>query len=164
VRQADISINVARRAWDVVRRLYSKVVPLDNPFRGVMKVGGSKIKVAASRAEVYALAEALRMSGHPHLGAAALICFEWLQRPENIIAGKITWADYRPRAHPGHVRIFHHKTGEVVLQPLEENGRLLYPDLEAYLGGLEKLAGTIIVRQGRKRQTLLYTTATDRVW
>jgi integrase len=157
VRQADISINVARRAWDVVRRLYSKTVPLDNPFRGVMKVGGSKTKVAATRAEVYALAEALRMSGHPHLGAAALICFEWLQRPENVIAGKITWADYRPDAHPRHVRIFHHKTGEEVLQPLEENGRPLYPDLEAYLRGLKRLPSAIVLRHGRDRATVPYT-------
>jgi len=122
-----------------------------------MKVGGSKSKVAASRAEAYALAAALRKSGHPYLGAAALICFEWLQRPENIIAGKITWADYRPRAHPRHVRIFHHKTGEVVLQPLEENSRLLYPDLEAYLGGLERDTCALVVRPGPDRVTMLYT-------
>jgi len=30
---------------------------LDNPFRGVMKVGGSKPKVAATRLEVYDLAK-----------------------------------------------------------------------------------------------------------
>ena len=156
-RQADISIKVAARAWDIVRRLYSKAVPLDNPFRGVMKVGGGKTKVAARRAEVYALTEVLRRSGHPHLGAAALICFEWLQRPENVISGKITWDDYRPNAHPRHVRIFHHKTGEVVLQPLEENGRLLYPELETYLGQLERRARAIVVRLGRDREAVRYT-------
>lgn len=48
VRRADISINVARRARDVVRRLYPKTVPLDNPFRGVLKIAGSKT-IAPSR-------------------------------------------------------------------------------------------------------------------
>jgi hypothetical protein len=58
----------------------------------------------------------------------------WGKRPENVIAGMIAWADYRPSEHPRHVRIFHHKTGETVLQPLEENGRLLYPILHSYRG------------------------------
>ena len=55
--------------------------------------------------------DALEALGEPHLGAAALICFEWLQRPENVLAGSITWDDYRGSQHPKHVRIFHHKTG-----------------------------------------------------
>lgn len=60
VRQANISINVARRAWEVVRRLYPKTVPTDNPFKGVLKEGGTKTKSAATRAEAYALADALK--------------------------------------------------------------------------------------------------------
>lgn len=99
------------------------VVGGENPFEGVLKIGGSKTKVAATRAEAYALAEALKWIGEPHLGAAALICFEWLQRPENVLTGKITWRDYRSGDHPRHVHIFHHKTGEIVLQPLEDEGR-----------------------------------------
>ena len=113
-----------------MRRLYPQVVGTENPFEGVLKIGGSKTKVAATRAEAYALAFALRDLGEPHLGAAALICFEWLQRPENVLTGKITWPDYRATDHPNHVRIFHHKTGQVVLQPLEDKGRKLYPDLK----------------------------------
>jgi hypothetical protein len=70
VRQANISINVARRAWDVVRRLYPKTVPADNPFRGVLKETGTRTKPAATRAEAYALAEALRRIGEAHLGGA----------------------------------------------------------------------------------------------
>ena len=150
VRQANISINVARRAWDVVRRLYPKTVPIDNPFKGVLKEGGTKAKPAAARAEAYALAEALKSIGEPHLGAAALICFEWLQRPENVIGGKITWGDYRGESHPKHVRIFHHKTGEVVMQPLEDQERLLYPELEAYLATLPRLGTPIVVTAGQR--------------
>jgi hypothetical protein len=57
----------------VVHRIYPKEVPLENPFRGVLRTHEKKMKPAATRAEAYALAYALKESGHPHLGAAALI-------------------------------------------------------------------------------------------
>jgi len=150
VRQANLSIDIGRRAWKVVRRLYPQIVGTENPFVGVLKIGGSKTKVAATRAEAYALAFALRDLGEPHLGAAALICFEWLQRPENVLTGKITWPDYRATDHPNHVRIFHHKTGQVVLQPLEDKGRKLYPELEGYLADLPRLGIAIVVTKGSR--------------
>jgi hypothetical protein len=46
------------------------------------------------------------------------ICGEWLQWPENVL-GHLTWSDIRPNAHPRHIRIEHHKTGEKVLHQLE---------------------------------------------
>jgi integrase len=150
VRQANLSVDVARRAWKIVRRLYPRVVPLENPFEGILKVYAKKTKAAATRAEAYALASTLREIGEPHLGAAALICLEWLQRPENVLTGKITWPDYRSVEHPNHVRIFHHKTGEVVLQPLEDEGRKLYPELEAYLADLPRLGVAIVVTKGSR--------------
>ena len=150
VRQANLSIDIARRAWKIVRRLYPDVIPLENPFEGVLKIRSSGTKVAATRAEAYALANALKEIGEPHLGAAALICFEWLQRPENVLTGKITWPDYRPPDHPQHVRIFHHKTGEVVLQPLEAEGRKLYPELEVYLADLPRIGVPIVVTKGSR--------------
>ena len=112
---------------------------------------------AATRAEAYALAHALRNIGEPHLGAAALICFEWLQRPENVIAGKISWRDYRGPGAPDHVRIFHHKTGEVVHQPLEHEGQLLYPELEAYLGQLPRLGVPIVMTSAQRGPSRLYS-------
>jgi hypothetical protein len=57
-------------------------------------------------------------AGYPEAGAAAVICFEWLQRPENVLAGYIRWTDYRSREAPKAIRIFHHKTGAIVLHPL----------------------------------------------
>jgi integrase len=150
VRQANLSVDVARRAWKIVRRLYSHVVPPENPFEGILKINAKQTKAAATRAEAYALATALKAIGEAHLGAAALICFEWLQRPENVLTGKITWPDYRAADHPNHVRIFHHKTGEVVLQPLECEGRKLYPELEAYLADLPRLAVAIVVTKGSR--------------
>jgi len=113
----------------------------------VLKIGGSKTKVAAKRAEAYTLANALKEIGEPHLGAAALICFEWLQRPENVLTGKISWGDYRSGNHVG---IFHPKTGEVALQPLEDKGRKLYPALEKYLADLPRLGVAIVVTKGSR--------------
>jgi hypothetical protein len=30
----------------------------------------------------------------------AVICFEWLQRPENVLAGYVSWNDYRGKSGP----------------------------------------------------------------
>lgn len=150
VRQANLSIDIARRAWKVVRRLYPDVVPNENPFEGILKVRTNQTKIAATRAEAYALAHALKEIGEPHLGAAVLICFEWLQRPENVLTGQITWPDYRAVEHPNHVRIFHHKTGQIVLQPLEDEGRKLYPELETYLADLPRIGVPIVVTKGSR--------------
>lgn len=150
VRQANLSIDIARRAWDVVHRTHPASVPAENPWRGVLRITKKKAKPAAGRPEAYALAFKLRELGEPHLGAAALICFEWLQRPENVLDGKITWADYRSADKPNHVRVFHHKTGEVVWMPLEdENGRL-YPELEDYFAGLSRLGLPIVLTSGER--------------
>lgn len=156
-RQANISVAVARRAWAVVRRSHPKIVPLENPWKGVLKEAAGKVKPAATREEAYALAYKLREMGEPHLGAAALICFEWLQRPENVLAGKITWADYRPADRPGHVRVFHHKTGEVVWMPLEDGSGALYPELDAYLKDLPRLGVPIVLTAGERGPSRLYS-------
>ena len=50
-----------------MRRLYPNVVGIENPFEGVLKIGGSKTKIAATRAEAYSLAAALKGIGEPHL-------------------------------------------------------------------------------------------------
>src|SRR5262249_47721333 len=63
VRQANLSVDIARRAWDVVRRLYPSVVPADNPWKGVERDTSKRTKPAASRNEAYALADALKQLG-----------------------------------------------------------------------------------------------------
>jgi hypothetical protein len=100
VRQANYPIDVARRAWKVIARKHPAQClipnPLNakerialNPFVGVERARSEGTTEPASRADAYALAEALARIGHSALGAAALICYEWLQRPENVLAGKI---------------------------------------------------------------------------
>src|SRR5215472_1401488 len=62
-----------------------------------------------ARLDGLALAAALKAIGEPHLGAAALICFEWHQRPENVLAGNITWHDYRHARSPHVVKTSAHR-------------------------------------------------------
>ena len=88
--------------------------------------------------------------GEPHLGAAALICFEWHQRPEHVRNGDITWQDYRPPSHPNSVQIRHAKTGAKGWIPLEQDGFALFSDLEAFLSDLPRLGLPIVLPAARR--------------
>lgn len=146
-RQANLSIDIAARAWDVVRRLAPSAVPVDNPWRGVLQDRSKRTKGASSRVEAYTLAAALKAAGEPHLGAAALICFEWHQRPEHVLGGDLTWNDY----HPGQkVMIRHPKTGEKGWIPLVDGHGPLFPELEAYLADLPRLGIPIVLTAARR--------------
>lgn len=145
LRQAVLCIVLAARAWDVVARLYPKDVPPLNPFRGVELTHGKGKRPAATRADAYALHRALIAAGEPHLAVAPLVCFEWLQRPENVIAGHLTWLDYRPAGNPNAVRIEHHKTGALVWMPLSANARHFFPELTSYLDKLKRLGTPIVL-------------------
>jgi hypothetical protein len=93
-RQANYTIDVARKAWRVVSRRYPGqfMVPVEtnqgrtmvalNPFQGLERVHARKTIIPATREQAAALAQALADIGHAALGAAALIAFEWHQRPE----------------------------------------------------------------------------------
>jgi len=116
-----------------------------NPFTGVERTRGDGTTLPASRAQAYALAEALAELGHVALGAAPLIAFEWLQRPENVLAGHIGWADFRPAEHPNAVQIDHHKTGVKVWQPLEDSRGRFYPTLEDYLKRVPRVGDAIVL-------------------
>jgi hypothetical protein len=168
-RQADYAMDVARRAWKVVRRQYPGMflVPVTgqdgktqrlaiNPFEQMVRADYERDTAKpATRDQVLALASALEAAGHLALGVAALICHEWLQRPEDVRKGRITWTDYRPTHRPREVQIFHHKTGERVWQPLdlvtididtgEEVVRTLYPELEAMIGRLPRVGVPLVL-------------------
>jgi hypothetical protein len=161
IRQANYPIDVARRAWKVVARQYpaqflipNPSAPRErialNPFVGVERIYGDGTTEPASREEARALAEALDRLGHPSLGAAALICFEWLQRPENVIAGHLAWTDYCPPHRPRHVRIDHHKTGKKIWQPLEDSAGRLYPELEDFLERVPRLGVPVVLLEPQR--------------
>ena len=107
-------------------------------------------KPAATRDQVYAFANTAIQSGYPEAAAAAIICFEWLQRPENVLSGYIRWTDYRGREAPTAIRVFHHKTGAVVLHPLQDvDGTLFYADAEDVLARLPRRGIPMILHEMR---------------
>lgn len=150
IRQANLSIDVARRAWEVVRRLAPEVVPVRNPWIGITRDNSKTIKPLATRAEAYALAFQLKEMGEPALGVAALICFEWLQRPENVLGGHLTWRDYRSETRPNEVRIFHHKTKKEVMLPLSDQHGPLFPELERAIEDLPQLGLPMVLTSGTR--------------
>ena len=153
LRQGEKAMALCRKAWNVVRRLYpdefDRATP--NPWEGVTRERRvKKKKPAVTREQVYAFAQGCVVRGCSEAAAAAVICFEWLQRPENVLAGYLRWTDYRSKEWPNAIRIEHHKTGELVWHPLEETVDNLttkfYEDAEAILAKLPRRGVPMILR------------------
>jgi hypothetical protein len=154
LRQGEKAVALCRKAWKVVRRLYPDEFDpkVPNPWEGVTRERRVKIKKpAATREQVYMFARGCIERGRPEAAAAAVICFEWLQRPENVLAGYLRWPDYRGKEWPNAIRIEHHKTGELVWHPLQETigteTTLFYEDAEAVLAKLPRRGVPMILRE-----------------
>ena len=164
LRQGEKAVALCRRAWRVVHRLhpieFDRLVP--NPWDGVTrKRRVKKTKPAVNREQVYAFAWGCIERGNPEAAAAAVICFEWLQRPENVLAGYLRWPDYRSKEWPNHIKIEHHKTGATVWHPLEETTAdgvvKFYSDAEAVLAKLPKRGIPIILREVQEGVTKTFS-------
>ena len=147
LRTGEKLVGLCRKAWRVVHRLFpsefNKDVP--NPWTGVtLKVRAKTKKAAVTRDEVYAFAAGAIEMGEVEAAAVAVICFEWLQRPENVVAGHIKWSGYRNGIRPT-ICIEHHKTGEVVNHPLEADGLKFYEEAEEVLARLPRLGTPMIL-------------------
>ena len=154
LRQGEKAVALCRRAWRVVHRLYPQEFDRDvpNPWNGVtFKKRIKKRKSAVTRDEVYHFAWGCVERGRPEAAAAAVICFEWLQRPENVLAGYLRWTDYRSKEWPNAIRIEHHKTSELVWHPLEETiggvTTKFYEDAEAILAKLPRRGVPMILQE-----------------
>ena len=153
-RQGEKAVALCRRAWRVVHRLHPSQFDRDvpNPWEGVTKHRRTKgVKPAATRDQVYTFAWGCIEYRQPEAAAAAVICFEWLQRPENVLAGYLRWTDYRSKEWPNAIKIEHHKTGAVVWHPLEEETEAglvkFYEDAEAVIAKLPRRGVPMILRQ-----------------
>lgn len=153
LRTAEKMIGLCRKAWRVVHRYFpsefDKQVP--NPWLGVtMKVRAKAEKPAVTRDEVYAFAWGV-VDRYPEIAATAVICFEWLQRPENVVMGHMKWSDYRAPSAPSTIRVVHHKTNKIAPHPLEEETESgvvrFYAEAEEILARLPKLGIQMILRQ-----------------
>jgi hypothetical protein len=162
-RQAEKAVTLCRRAWRVVYRLYpgefNRDVP--NPWSGVTmqrRVKGKK--PAVTRDHVYTFAWGAIERGWPEAAAAAVICYEWLQRPENVLAGVLGWSDYRSKEWPSAIKILHHKTGATVWHPLEDtvDGVVVkfYPEAEEILAKLPRRGIPIILREIKTRNGVAF--------
>lgn len=82
-----------------------------------------------------------------------VICFEFLQRPENVLAGYLAWPDYRGQAAPNAIKITHHKAGAIVWHPLEERTERgpvkFYAGAEAVLAHLPRRGIAMVLKLGR---------------
>jgi len=157
-RQAEKAVALCRRAWRVVHRLHPGEFDRDvpNPWNGVTmqrRVKGKK--QAVTREQVYKFAWGAIELGRPEAAAAAVICFEWLQRPENVLAGALRWPDYRNKEWPSAIKIAHYKTGATVWHPLEETVEgttvQFYSEAEAILAKLPRWGVPMILREIKTR-------------
>jgi hypothetical protein len=154
-RQAEKAVALCRHAWRVVRRLYSSEFDRDfpNPWDGVvMQRRAKNKKPAVTRDQVYTFAWGAIERRRPEAAAAAVICYEWLQRPENVLAGFLRWTDYRSTEWPNAIKILHHKTNATVWHPLEETDSRgvtvqFYPEAEAVLAKLPRRGLPMILRE-----------------
>jgi hypothetical protein len=85
---------LCRKAWKVVRRLFpdefDRTEP--NPWIGAtLEKRLIRKKAAVTRDQVYSFAYGAVEAGEVEAAAVAVICFEWLQRPENVVGGHIKW-------------------------------------------------------------------------
>jgi hypothetical protein len=117
-------------------------------------------KPAVTRDHVYTFAWGAIERGWPEAAAAAVICYEWLQRPENVLAGVLGWSDYRSKEWPSAIKILHHKTGATVWHPLEDtvDGVVVtfYPEAEAILAKLPRRGIPMILREIKTRNGVAF--------
>ena len=154
-RTAEKVVKLCRKAWRVVHRLFPHEFDKEiaNPWLGVtLETRVKRKKLAVTRDEVYVFAHGCIAEGEPEVAAVAVICFEWLQRPENVIAGHIKWTDYRSPNTPNIIRVAHHKTGTVAPHPLQEalpDGTVVkfYADAEEVLAALPRRGVPMILRE-----------------
>jgi len=154
-RTANKAVQILARVWDVVQRLYPDAFSGNKPFRGVILTESKAKRPYATREEAFALHKALIAIGQPHLALAPLVCFELLQRPENVLAGHLRWHHYQPNAKVPCLMVEHHKTGVEVMMPLttvgsDGNRHQLFPELCAYLDQLERLGDQIVLMKPRQ--------------
>jgi len=144
VRTAILAMTVCKRAWNVARRDRPREIPLDNPFAKMGLAYKAKATRPVTHAELVRFVAAADKAGEGSIGTAAMIAFFWLQRQEDILT-RLAWTHYRPADAPGIVRVFHHKTGELVEVPLfDTDGTSLWPEMTERLDALPR-RGTLIV-------------------
>jgi hypothetical protein len=149
-------MDVCRSAWRIAYRDKPTIVAADNPFAQMGLPYRPKVTRAASYKELIAFVKVADAQAYRSIGTAALVSFFWLQREEDIFR-RLAWTQYRPKDAPGTVRIFHHKTGEVVEVPLyDEDGSDLWPELVPRLDSEPRVGSLLVMRDQPDRKRNVY--------
>jgi hypothetical protein len=150
-RTVKLAMTAAQRAWNVAWRDKSEQIPATNPFAKMGLSHNAKATRPVTHEELVRFVEAADHAGEPSLGTAAMIAFYWLQREIDILT-RLSWTHYRPANMPDIVRIFHHKTGELVDCPLrDDDGTVLWPEMVERLDNAAKRGTLIVMRLDRRR-------------
>lgn len=130
-----------RRAWNVVFRLHTTIVPAVNPFAkmGLKSSGG--VVPEATYPELQTAVRQADQMGMGSLAAALMVTWEWLQRKEHIFKA-FKLEHYRPKDHPDEVLVVHPKSGDQVWVPLYDRSKgqpiALFPELMARMDALKQ--------------------------
>lgn len=156
-RTAVMCMAVCKIAWNVAMRDRPDLVPALNPFA---KIDQSAYQPKATRPvthdELQRFVTSADAAGDQSIGTAAMIAFYWLQRQVDILS-RFQWTAYRPKDAPEVVRVFHHKTGEMVALPLfDEDGTALWPELMARLDATPRRGTLIVTRDEPDRIRKIY--------
>ena len=156
VRTAVLAMQVCRRAWNVARRDKPRDVPLDNPFMRMDIEYKPKRTRPVTHAELERFVRAADEANAGSIGTAAMIAFFWLQRQIDILS-RLSWTHYRPSDAPGCVRIFHHKTGELLDLPLYDvDDTALWPELMQRLDKAPRRGTLIVTRDEPDRRRKIH--------
>ena len=156
VRTAMLAMQASRRAWYVARRERPKDIPLDNPFSRMDIQYKPKRTRPVTYLELLRFVKSADAANAGSIGTAAMIAFFWLQRQTDILS-RLSWSHYRPSDAPDCVRIFHHKTGELVTLPLyDEDGTTLWPELMERLDALPKYGTLLVIRDQADRRRKIH--------
>ncbi len=154
IRRAYKSMQACRRAWFVLSRRRPKQVPQQNPFsRMSLRTPDGPGAVPATLPELQAFVEMAETMGHPSIGIAAHIAWEWMLREKDILE-TLSWSNYRAKGNPNDIKLRHSKNRVDVLMPLnDDEGAALYPELERRFAELPKRGTLMIMRDNPDRLT-----------
>lgn len=150
----------ARSAWKVVKGLNPElkgVFPDWNPFADMRIKEHYGDTPAASRQELERFVQFADEAGHPSIGTAALVSWEWVQRKEHVL-GDFFVEDWRPKGAADYAWIEHPKwTDEYVWMPLQnlQTGAPLFADLVRRIDrAVEgRTTGPVIIRDKEYAET-----------
>ncbi|MDI4237763.1 hypothetical protein OZ411_33665 [Bradyrhizobium sp. Arg237L] len=148
-----------RAMWNHMSPLHPQYFTGPNPFQNMKLRNEYGELPAATRQELLRFVAAADLLGHPSIGTAALIAWEWTQREKHILVS-LDAGDYRPANARNFAYIEHGKTDEFAWIALfdHEDGTPLFPEIMERLdrAKINRTSGPLIFRDHVWRATTKY--------